>query len=508
MMAYVEQDDLMYQNLTVRETLEYAAFMRLPSSYSKSEKLMRVDRIISQLGLSKCRDSRIGSPGKRGISGGERKRVSIGIELVTSPKLLFLDEPTSGLDSFTAVSIIECIKKVAEEEACAVIMTCHQPRELLMSMFDNIALMSEGKAVYFGSLVGGLDHFKSCGFTCPGNTNPSDFFLDTMTIDFRSESLRLKSVDRVQKLQTAWSQLSGVTSAPEMGDLLPKHSAPIWNNGWLCELGILLNRNFKEMLRDPATIGATLGQAVINMLILGFVFFRLDTSYEGIQNRIGALFFITTNLTFGNVMPTIALFTLERDVIKRERASGTYRASTAFVAKLLSQIPLVVVATLLFSAPVYWMVGFQVSAVRYFSFLAIGIIHAAAASILGIAISSGAPNVRVGQVIGPLVILIFLIFGGLLINLNTAPPALKWLKWISIIHHSFAAYSKNQLIGLDFGCPGPMCTSGAEAIHSFGLNTLDSMWWNVLVNSGIGAVFALVGYYLFQWKSRPLMRLK
>lgn len=104
--AYVEQDDLMYQNLTVRETLTCAAQLRLSSSYTDAQKKERVDTIIRQLALSKCENSRIGGPNKRGVSGGERKRVSIGIELVTEPKLIFLDEPTSGLDAFTYVILV------------------------------------------------------------------------------------------------------------------------------------------------------------------------------------------------------------------------------------------------------------------------------------------------------------------------------------------------------------------------------------------------------------------
>lgn len=126
--AYVEQDDLMYTNLTVYETIRYAAILRLPSSISLQDKLKRVDDIILQLGLANCRDSRIGNASSRGISGGERKRVSIGIELVTDPSILFLDEPTSGLDAFNALKIITTIKELAVKQGKVVLMTIHQPR--------------------------------------------------------------------------------------------------------------------------------------------------------------------------------------------------------------------------------------------------------------------------------------------------------------------------------------------------------------------------------------------
>ena len=111
--AYVEQDDLMYQNLTVRETLTYAALLRLSSKMPLAEKMEKVDHIINSLGLVNCQDTVIGDSETRGISGGERKRVAIGVEMVTDPKLLFLDEPTSGLDAFTAAYIIETVKKAS-----------------------------------------------------------------------------------------------------------------------------------------------------------------------------------------------------------------------------------------------------------------------------------------------------------------------------------------------------------------------------------------------------------
>ena len=152
--AYVEQEDLMYQNLTVRETLTYAALLRLPKTVSRADKLKKVENIIQSLGLATCQDTIIGDSEKRGISGGERKRVSIGVEMVTDPRLLFLDEPTSGLDAFTAAYIIETVKNVAKKDKTAVLLTIHQPREYILTMFDRIILLSGGKLVFSGAVKG------------------------------------------------------------------------------------------------------------------------------------------------------------------------------------------------------------------------------------------------------------------------------------------------------------------------------------------------------------------
>jgi ABC-type multidrug transport system ATPase subunit len=157
--AYVEQDDILFTNLTVYETLLYSARLRLPSSMETQEKIGRVNTVISQLGLEGCRDTRIGNEIERGISGGERKRVSIGIELVTNPKILFLDEPTSGLDAFNAFNAMETLKKLAKSENKIVLVTIHQPRTDILELFDKIILLSMGKMVWFGPTSDCIDHF-------------------------------------------------------------------------------------------------------------------------------------------------------------------------------------------------------------------------------------------------------------------------------------------------------------------------------------------------------------
>ena len=112
--AYVQQDDILFQTMTVRECLEFAARLKLPTT--EDMKMLRVNEIIAELKLNKCQNTRIGGPLVKGVSGGERKRTSIGVELITDPSLIFLDEPTTGLDSFTATSVMETLGDLARNE--------------------------------------------------------------------------------------------------------------------------------------------------------------------------------------------------------------------------------------------------------------------------------------------------------------------------------------------------------------------------------------------------------
>eukprot|EP01018_Ginkgo_biloba_P001838 Gb_27520 [translate_table: standard] len=175
--GFVTQDDVLYAHLTVRETLIYAALLRLPRSLSRQEKAEQADSIISELGLSRCRNSIIGGPFLRGVSGGERKRVSIGHEMLTNPSLLLLDEPTSGLDSTTAQRIIFTLQSLAKRGR-TIVTTIHQPSSRLYYMFHKVLLLSEGNPIYYGEASTAMDYFTSIGFPPSFPMNPADFMLD------------------------------------------------------------------------------------------------------------------------------------------------------------------------------------------------------------------------------------------------------------------------------------------------------------------------------------------
>lgn len=175
--GFVTQDDVLYPHLTVYETLVFTALLRLPKTFSVEEKTSHAEAIIPQLGLTKCKDSIIGGPLLRGISGGERKRVSIGQEMLINPSLLFLDEPTSGLDSTTALRIVSTLKDLVNGGR-TVVMTIHQPSSRLFYMFDKVLLLSEGNPLYFGRAEDAMGYFSGIGFPPFVAMNPSDFLLD------------------------------------------------------------------------------------------------------------------------------------------------------------------------------------------------------------------------------------------------------------------------------------------------------------------------------------------
>lgn len=178
--GFVSQDDVLYPHLTVHETLSYAALLRLPRSLTREQKMEHVDTVIAELGLSRCRNSPVGGGSAlfRGISGGERKRVSIGQEMLVNPSLLLLDEPTSGLDATTAQRIVAVLRSLARGGR-TVVTTIHQPSSRLYRMFDKVVVLLDGCPIYSGQAGRVMEYLEGVGFVPAFNfVNPADFLLD------------------------------------------------------------------------------------------------------------------------------------------------------------------------------------------------------------------------------------------------------------------------------------------------------------------------------------------
>ena len=180
MSAYVMQDDLLHAELTVAEVVSYAAKLRLPKM-KEQQRRDREKEVLAMMGISHVKDVIIGDSRNKGISGGERKRVSIAVELLTKPALVFLDEPTSGLDSSTALAVCSTLQQLAHDGICTVVCTIHQPQVKIFSLFDNLILMKKGQIVYQGSAQKSLLFLEHAGMPCPAGVNPADHLIDSIT---------------------------------------------------------------------------------------------------------------------------------------------------------------------------------------------------------------------------------------------------------------------------------------------------------------------------------------
>jgi len=180
MCAVIPQEDTLYGALTPRETFTYVARLRLGDSVSKEEKVAAAEAMLRRLELTKCADTPVGNEDIRGVSGGEKKRTSIGCELIVNPAVLFVDEPTSGLDSKMARSVIEILQSLAHDEGRTVITVIHQPSWRIFSLFDSLVLLKDGQIVFQGPVPEVQGYFAGLGFEAPPHENPMDYYFDVL----------------------------------------------------------------------------------------------------------------------------------------------------------------------------------------------------------------------------------------------------------------------------------------------------------------------------------------
>ncbi|KAL1949551.1 hypothetical protein VTO73DRAFT_8432 [Trametes versicolor] len=198
-MGFVDQEDTLMSTLTVYETVLYSALLRLPREMSLEAKKYRTLETMNELGILGIKDSRIGETGQRSISGGEKRRVSIACELVTSPSILFLDEPTSGLDAYNALSVIASLVSLARDYNRTVVFTIHQPRSNIVSLFDQLIVLARGKLIYSGEAEQVTDYLAEVGHPCPLGFNVADFLIDlTMQAGMEPPSLESPVSEQAQ----------------------------------------------------------------------------------------------------------------------------------------------------------------------------------------------------------------------------------------------------------------------------------------------------------------------
>uniref|UniRef100_A0ACD5YAP5 Uncharacterized protein n=1 Tax=Avena sativa TaxID=4498 RepID=A0ACD5YAP5_AVESA len=288
--AYVTQENVLMATLTVAEAVRYSAQLQLPDSMSPSEKRSRADDAIKKMGLAAVAETRIGGRARKGISGGQQKRVSICIELLASPALIFLDEPTSGLDSAASYHVMSRIAGIAQRGGTTVVAAIHQPSSEVFELFHGLCLLAKGRTVYFGPASKAIEFFDSNGFPCPMRRNPSDHFLRMINTDFE-ESDEGSTVDMphaakvIQTLMASSVSLSTLRSKVEVSRTIKKGTSIIQKRRatFLTKSVVLTKRSMVNMYRDIGYYWLRFAIYIGLFLTIGTIFFNVGYSYASIQ---------------------------------------------------------------------------------------------------------------------------------------------------------------------------------------------------------------------------------
>ncbi|CAH8382277.1 unnamed protein product [Eruca vesicaria subsp. sativa] len=459
--AYVMQEDVLFPMLTVKETLMFASEFRLPRSLSKSKKMERVQALIDQLGLRNAADTIIGNEGHRGVSGGERRRVSIGVDIIHDPIVLFLDEPTSGLDSTNAFMVVQVLKRIARSGSM-VIMSIHQPSARILDLLDRLIILSRGKSVFNGSPTSLPQFLSDFGHPVSEKENITEFALDLIRqlegstdgtkelVEF-NEKWQLQVSTEVTTSYKALSLKESIITSISRGKLVSgsTSSNPIsmetvsYANTPLVETYILSKRYMKNWSRTPELIIAKIATVMVTGLLLATIYWRLDNTPRGAQERM-AFFAFATSTIFYTCADNISVFIQERYIFLKETTHNAYRTYSYVISHALVSLPQLLALSIAFAATTFWTVGLSGGLESFFYYCLI--IYAAfwSGSSFVTFISGLIPNARISFIVTISYLSYCLLMGGFYINRDRIPSYWIWFHYISLLKYPYEAVLINE----------------------------------------------------------------
>lgn len=419
--GYVMQEDTLFATETPREVLSLAAKLKLKGIKEAEVKSLIAD-MIESLGLTKCADTIIGNEIIKGISGGEKKRTAISVELMTNPTMCFLDEPTSGLDTAAAYKVVEVLKDLTKLRQ-SVLCTIHQPSSEIFHLFDNAIFLAKGQVIYQGKPSGIKPHFEALGFQCPAEYNPADFVM--FLIETADDATFDKLLKGAQVTGETLTESDTESKKTDQSALPP----PPQRKGPLVELSVLFGRALRNAFRDKASLGARYGSTIFLNLLFSVIFFQtgvLDKEDYDLQSHQGAVTFVGINAMFGCAQPQLLTFPLERGVFLREHSAQMYGVVPYFLSKTLIEIPMLLLQMLLQWGIVYWLMGFNGNFLWHVG--GTTLIGAASAS-MAVMVSCMVRDVKTAAEVGPLLFVPQILFAGFFIKMEQIPVFMRWVQY-------------------------------------------------------------------------------
>lgn len=536
--AYVMQEDALFPTSTPRESIMMAAKLR---KVPKPEEA--VETVLTSLGLQKCADTLCGSHMIRGISGGEKKRTSIAVEIVSNPKLLFLDEPTSGLDSFAAYKCIDTLKELAQQGR-TVALTIHQPSSEIFFLFDKVIFLCAGNVLYEGPVADVAKHFAAAGYPNPANYNICDyvtFLMQTLpeedlanmrrtlwkglhgkeedaegtgdiVIDGSETASQVVPTSDAEPIATATSELTA-TPFEEAQKKKAKYKLTR-KSSFALQVSLLLRREVLDVFRDRASLIARIVLTTFLNLLYALIFFNsgdinsLNEKGEpnySTKDHFGALTMISIGTMFGSAQPELLKFPLARPVFIREYASGLYRSDSYFMSKSLVELPVLFMQAAIIYLVTYWLVDLQGNWI--FLVLSAWLLTLCASS-CALLIGCLVPDIKNAMELAPLILVPQILFAGFFIPIDSIPVPLKYAQYLC-----FLKYGLNLILLIEFDIDRvendlnnatifPSINASYVAVLDDNRVDKDDWWIYLLVLLGMLVAFRLIALFALTSKGK------
>ncbi|TMW64529.1 hypothetical protein Poli38472_011409 [Pythium oligandrum] len=443
--SYVAQEEALLGCFTVRETLQMAAQLTLPhAKLVKSVLNPLIDHVIQEMGLWSCEKTYVGDVFYKGISGGQKRRLSIAIELLSNPSVLLLDEPTSGLDSAATYKLIQLIGHLCQEGR-TVICTIHQPSSLVYNMFTNIMILAKGETVYFGPRRNMIPHFAAQGYECPPYSNPSEYFNGLVNADFEghgdipklvssySSSLERQDVLLLIDQDRRQAAERGVKKAPRY----LKPSA-------FQQFIFILLRNLRKNIRNPGIYAVRLAMYIILAAMVGTMFLRTNDRISD-QDTVILLFGVHAFFVF-NTVAVVPFFIEERAVFLRERGNSSLNVVSYVLANYFAAIPGIFILALFASVIVVYLAGLKAFGYYLLNMFLSMLAAESVMHVLGTMVNDGI----IGIALGASLFGMFALVEGFMIPRAAIPTYWRWMHYLALHSYAFKTFLHMEFVdGVD-----------------------------------------------------------
>ncbi|KAF0715901.1 Aste57867_3123 [Aphanomyces stellatus] len=542
LVAYANQRDAHYPTLTVAETFEFAhactgyfadkvaAAMSKgsPDENDAAQDAVRTmyshmpEYVMAQLGLSHCANTIVGNAMLRGVSGGERKRVTTG-EMKFGGKLVsLLDEISTGLDAASTFDIVRASGRLAKHMEQTIVISLLQPPPEVLDLFDDLLVLNDGHVIYHGPRESVLAYFESLGFVCPPRRDVADFLLDLGT---EQQNVYLTKPSSHAPVPCSPADFGAAFKESEIYQAMvrqvegPHHLDNQFNSHLVVDpfhqpfwesTKTVLRRQFRLLVRNTAFIKGRFAMVLVMGLLYGSVFYQMDAGMP--QVTLGLIFTSILFIALGQAAQ-LATFMQFRHVFYKQRGANFFRTSSYVISTSLAAVPFAIGETLVFGSLVYWLAGFAADATAFLLYLVILFLANLSFSAWFFFLSSATPNILIAQPITFLSVLVYVLFAGFIIIRPNIPDYFIWLYWINPLSWCFHALAVNQYRTVDFrGCSyhgvnycaiskDPTMTAGTYLLQQYGLDP-GFQWivYAVVYLVGLYFVFSAMSYFFLEYR--------
>lgn len=505
--AYITQDNRLEALLTVIENMRVAADLKLPTATPRYEKETIIEEILTTLGLYEHMNTRADR-----LSGGQKKRLSIALELVNNPTVMFLDEPTTGLDSSSCMQVVNLLKLLARQGR-TIICTIHQPSASLFQIFDMVYILSRGECLFQGNTKLLLVYLESVKMPCPMYHNPADYIIELACGEYGEDKIATLITSSQNGKSLQWfDNPAALMDAKGLRALHPlsknadfERKTALQATSLAHQIKVLLRRGYMMAKRDTTSTYLRILVNVSVGLMLGSVFLEAGMDGSRVLDNYNLLFSILIHHMMTTMMLTVVTFPMQLSILQKEHFNRWYSLKAFYTTVTLIDVPISIFCCLIFTIIVYFMSSQPLEVTRFSMFFAISLLVSFIGQGTGLMIGA-VFNVVNGTFVGPTLSVPLMMFAGFGVSLRDLPVYLKWGTYVS-----FLRYGLEGFVGAIYGFDRPVldCRANNQLYCHYKYPSKfltdiamqgDQFWNDIIALLSILVVTRCAAYLLLKWK--------